>query len=185
MGWNVSNILVNEAIANKKSGGGGSTELSGLADTAIKTPSNGQVLSYDSTAEKWVNSDLPDLVIYSLEEREIGKWVDNKTLYQKTIPIEALPNNTTIQINHNIPNIDTIWVYDGFACDPTNDGFTNQLNLPNTALSGQWHTAVTKTFIQMWAGSDRRNYNKVYVTVRYTKTEPAPVQETKKKGGKK
>ena len=57
MGWNISNILVNEAIANKKAGGGGSsTTLSGLTDTDITTPTNGQVLTYDSTAEKWENA---------------------------------------------------------------------------------------------------------------------------------
>lgn len=56
MGWNVSNILVNEAIANKKVGGGGS--LSDLSDIAITTPNTGQVLKYNSTNEKWENSDI-------------------------------------------------------------------------------------------------------------------------------
>lgn len=58
MGWNVSNILVNEAIANKKAGGGGggSSTLAGLTDTAINEPSNGQILTYDSSSSKWKNA---------------------------------------------------------------------------------------------------------------------------------
>lgn len=58
MGWNVPNILVNEAIANKKSGGGGggSSTLAGLTDTAINEPSNGQILTYDSSSSKWKNA---------------------------------------------------------------------------------------------------------------------------------
>lgn len=38
-------------------GGGGSAKtLASLTDTDITTPSNGQVLTYDSTSEKWENS---------------------------------------------------------------------------------------------------------------------------------
>lgn len=39
-------------------GGGGSTALSDLTDTSISSPSNGQVLEYDSTAQKWKNASL-------------------------------------------------------------------------------------------------------------------------------
>lgn len=37
-------------------GGGGSSTLSGLTDVDITTPSNGQVLKYDSTSQKWENA---------------------------------------------------------------------------------------------------------------------------------
>lgn len=37
-------------------GGGGSTTLSGLTDTDIDTPTDGQVLKYDATTNKWVNA---------------------------------------------------------------------------------------------------------------------------------
>ena len=38
-------------------GGGGSSTLSGLTDTTITSPSNGQVLTYNSSSSKWVNGD--------------------------------------------------------------------------------------------------------------------------------
>lgn len=40
-------------------GGGGSTTLSGLTDVDISTPSNGQVLAFDSTSQKWENTEAP------------------------------------------------------------------------------------------------------------------------------
>lgn len=36
-------------------GGGGSSTLSGLTDTSISSPTNGQVLKYNSTSNKWEN----------------------------------------------------------------------------------------------------------------------------------
>lgn len=35
------------------------TDLTGLADTNISNPANGQVLQYDATSSKWVNATLP------------------------------------------------------------------------------------------------------------------------------
>lgn len=43
-----------EAI-NNSGGGGGSSTLAGLNDVAIASPSNGQVLSFDSNTNKWKN----------------------------------------------------------------------------------------------------------------------------------
>ena len=45
--------------AIEQGGGGGSSTLSGLTDVDITSASNGQVLTYDSTSEKWENSSLP------------------------------------------------------------------------------------------------------------------------------
>lgn len=36
--------------------GGGSSTLAGLTDTAITTPTNGQVLTYDAANDKWINA---------------------------------------------------------------------------------------------------------------------------------
>lgn len=37
----------------------GATTLSGLTDTTISSPSNGQVLTYDNNTSKWINSAVP------------------------------------------------------------------------------------------------------------------------------
>ena len=69
MAWDMKNILVNQASAIKKAGGGGgSSTLADLTDTDISTPTNGQVLTYDSTAEKWENANPPTPETPSLED---------------------------------------------------------------------------------------------------------------------
>lgn len=47
---------VQTGLAAAIAGGGGSGTLAGLTDTDITTPTNGQVLAYDSTESKWVNA---------------------------------------------------------------------------------------------------------------------------------
>lgn len=64
--------------AIEQGGGGGSSTLSGLTDVDITSASNGQVLTYDSTAEKWENaaaidelSDLDDVAITSATDGQV------------------------------------------------------------------------------------------------------------------
>ena len=45
-----------ETIDNNLGGGGGSSSLAGLSDVNLTTPTNGQVLTYDSNNSKWVNA---------------------------------------------------------------------------------------------------------------------------------
>ena len=47
---------VQDGLTAALSGGSGSSTLAELTDTDISTPTNGQVLTYDSTAEKWENA---------------------------------------------------------------------------------------------------------------------------------
>lgn len=52
-----SNLVaaINEAAQSGGGGGGGSSTLSGLTDTSISNKTDGQVLTYDGTSNKWVN----------------------------------------------------------------------------------------------------------------------------------
>ena len=53
---NASYSNVQTALSAALTGGGGSTSLADLTDTTITSPSNGQILQYDGTSEKWVNA---------------------------------------------------------------------------------------------------------------------------------
>lgn len=46
--------------------------------------------------------------IYSEEEKEVGVWIDNKPLYQKTLTGNSDPNSTSIRVNVSALNLDTI-----------------------------------------------------------------------------
>lgn len=51
-------------------GGGGSSTLAGLSDVDITTPTDGQVLSYDSVNQEWVNADVGDASKVELTQAE-------------------------------------------------------------------------------------------------------------------
>lgn len=51
-------------------GGGGSSTLAGLTDVDITTPTDGQVLSYDSVNQEWVNADVGDASKVELTQAE-------------------------------------------------------------------------------------------------------------------
>lgn len=55
-------------------------------------------------------------VIYSLEERKIGKWINDKPLYEKTVVLDN-PDNTSYDqfaIAHGIENIESCVDFKGF-----------------------------------------------------------------------
>lgn len=96
------------------------------------------------------------------------KWIDNKTIYRKTISIGALPNATGKQVNHGISGLDTIIKMEGFAKDP--NAFT-PLPFPGTAANpaGFIQVGITSTVISIGTGTDRSNATG-YVTLYYTKS---------------
>lgn len=52
---------------------------------------------------------------YSTNETRIGTWM-GKPLYRKVLSTVGLASETKKSINHNITNLDKIWVVGGFAC---------------------------------------------------------------------
>lgn len=46
--------------------------------------------------------------IYSTEEREVGVWIDNKPLYQKTYRVQSLPNASAVEYSLGISDIDSV-----------------------------------------------------------------------------
>lgn len=96
------------------------------------------------------------------------KWIDNKTIYRKTIDIGALPNATGKQVNHGISGLDTVVKMEGFAKDP--NAFT-PLPFPGSASNpaGFIQVGITSTAVSIGTGTDRSNATG-YVTLYYTKS---------------
>ena len=96
------------------------------------------------------------------------KWIDNKTIYRKTIDIGALPNATGKQVNHGISGLDTVVKMEGFAKDP--NAFT-PLPFPGTSSNpaGFIQVGITSTAVSIGTGTDRSNATG-YVTLYYTKS---------------
>ena len=65
----------------KGGGSGGSSALSDMTDVTLTNLQANDVLKYNGSV--WVNDD--NLHEYSTEEKIVGKWIDGKSIYEKTI----------------------------------------------------------------------------------------------------
>ncbi len=106
---------------------------------------------------------------YSLEEQVVGKWVDGKPVYQKTVACGALPNSTNKTVNHNISNLDYIIKWTGSASQST--GIHIKFPYVNiSTLGNSCNVWIDKTGIGIETTSNLSAYTKSYVTLQYTKT---------------
>lgn len=119
-----------------------------------------------------LTSDLSNYInngesIYSTDETIVGKWIDGKPLYQKTINFGSLPNSTTKYVSHSITNIDNIWVHDGFTNIDGN--YFGPLVYSSNNAPDNYAFYVNKTQI-LCETHCNRSTETAYVTLRYTKT---------------
>ena len=145
--------------------------ITDLEDVNVTSISNGQVLAWDSVSEKFVNvtpSSGGTSIDYSTTEQVIGKWIDGRDLYQKTVNFGALPNNTYKSTAHDISNLDYIVSFEGTAKSTTYSLPIPYLHLATTSYYIEVY--FTDTNIVIGTKSDRSGYDKCYITLRYVKT---------------
>ena len=120
---------------------------------------------------------------YSEEEKVIGRWIDGKPLYQKTIIYNKSDFGSAGEhsLLHNIVNVEKIWydlsqshVY--AIVNNSLEVWTMSNNNSGTAynFTGVWANTTT---LSVYIGNDLFNrtqlYNSIIITVRYTKTTDA------------
>lgn len=143
--------------------------ITDLEDVAVTSIQDGQVLAWDSVSQKFENVTPASGggVNYSETEQDSGiKWIDGKTLYQKTINFGALPNNTTKQVNHNISNIDNICKIE---CIMNYPGLVFGEILPPLEANKGFRLNVRQNTVEVSTTGNWSSYT-AYVTVYYTKT---------------
>lgn len=106
---------------------------------------------------------------YSTDEVDTGKkWIDGKTIYQKTFVMGGLGVATTIKKPHNISNLDIVIRIQGIAKE---NSIGATINLPHAADRQPYTVTVyadnTNVNIQTYA--DQSGYVQSYVTLWYTK----------------
>lgn len=114
---------------------------------------------------------------YSTEEQVIGKWIDGKPLYRKTITFTTIiKKNEATSIAHNITNVKNIFIDYGASFMEANIGTTNYLSY-GFPLIGYDNSINDKVFcyanitnIEFYAnGNWAGNWIK-HITLKYTKT---------------
>jgi len=121
----------------------------------------------DVLANKFSKADL-----YSTDEKMIGRWIDGKPLYQKTINTGVLPNKSTKSIAHGISDIDN--VVNGFGFFIHNNG--NLFYFFNHPYTSYMNIYIDKTNINVVTGTDATAYTNSYVTLQYTKTTDSAIE---------
>ena len=114
---------------------------------------------------------------YTTSEQVIGKWIDGKPLYRKTITFTTtIKMNETTSIAHNITNAKNIFIDFGASFMEANIGSSDYLsyNFPLIGYTGnitdKMYCYVTPTNINFYSnGAWGNNWTK-HITLKYTKT---------------
>lgn len=167
---------------------GGASAVSDLTDVDLTSLSNGQILKYNSTNQKWENANesggggsaemlAPTPFIYSEDEEQVGIWKDGKPLYQKVVNYGALPNASgSVNKAHNIANVDNIFIAGGYFVETSgSDKYYYPLVLASGSNEYNIYTRVDKTNIRVSVNRDRSSMAAI-VVVQYTKTTDAAWQ---------
>lgn len=135
---------------------GNPIEVSGTVNTAELLPISGN----DPTDTK---SYIDNLTDYSTSEKVVGKWIDNSLIYEKTIYLGNLPDNTSASIPHNISGLKFLIDFQGFGY------ITNSVYFPLPFVSSSpIYVAVSTTDITITTTSNRST-TQGYITLRYVK----------------
>ena len=100
---------------------------------------------------------------YSTNEVLIGKWIDNKDLYQKSFGV-TLPNNLTGSVNTNLTTESVKNIYGSY----TDEIRVYPINFHDQTSHNEINTSYENGYIKFETNFDGSNYTG-YVTLEYTK----------------
>lgn len=112
---------------------------------------------------------IKDVEVYSTSEKVVGKWIDGKPLYQKTIQMQTVSAGTVGTYDISSLNCDTVWIdfgnsfaYSGEIALPINRTHTGN-------IASQSDVRITRSTITIICGSGTSAGNPI-ITIKYTKT---------------
>ena len=118
-----------------------------------------------------INSD-----IYSLEEKQIGSWVDGKPVYQKTIYfqyINLVPTGTYYYYSYDLTSLSIKYniSIEGTFYDSVDDArYPITLISPNSEYSLYCMFEDKRLFFLSKSSYGTNRIQDIYVTIKYTKT---------------
>lgn len=118
-------------------------------------------------------SSINPLDEYSTTEKVVGKWIDDRDVYEKVVNFGALPNATTKSVAHGITDLDYCISVSAVASNSEHSNFVLPLVQPETtAIPSQIGITLNATNINIYSGADRSGYTSCYVVLRYVKVAP-------------
>lgn len=148
----------------------GTVQLSGIttgsSQPLISTRPTNTSITWCIKAEHTYFVKFEDAKLYSEQERVIGKWIDNKLLYQKVITFNDVFNTTGVrEFPHGILDVEFIFVKDLIIADPTSGNGRYMLGSLSGILDG---IEVNNTNIDFSVKPSSKPYNLI-VILNYTK----------------
>ena len=142
--------------------------LSGLSDTNISTPTNGQVLKYNGSQWTNANESGGSSHTYSTSEQVIGTWIDGKPLYEKTVQhteTKTIAYKSNYTCLAGLTNVDVCMMCQG-SYNPDWDAGHWRQNYPT------WYNVRTDTISlqNMDTNGNSNTYLGIIEILRYTKT---------------
>ena len=169
---NLTSISETGSTASQAISAGTYFYLDGTLVRAKTAIANGATFTLNTNYEVVTDGALNKSVIYSTEEHIIGKWIDGRDLYQKTLDLGTMPNNAAKNVAHGISNLDFIIDYRGFVKHSTvarnglplpfvNSGGTNATSNIRLGLNGSDLVVMVPSDFSSYEG---------YATIQYVKT---------------
>ena len=147
---------------------------------SVNTKVNGQLVP--SAGLYSVTKPIGMADIYSTEEKEVGLWIDNKPLYQRTLTINTIASTVGVQrFAHNIANIETAFAISGTWLQKSDDSvYIGTKDIIRT--DGNGNINVGKGSVGVWVDAtniiidttENRSSQYLIVTIQYTKTTDTP-----------
>lgn len=140
--------------------------------TSLTTLSSGEKLTLAFGKIAYAIDILINRSVYSEQEKLVGKWLDGKPIYQKTIIVQPEINVTDAIIDISALNVDKIIKIEGSMLT---DGGNSYISIPayysNAAYNSVYYNVSAKQ-VHLRLGPQYYNYstNVAYITLQYTKT---------------
>lgn len=142
--------------------------------TSLTTLSSGEKLTLAFGKIAYAIDILINRSVYSEQEKLVGKWLDGKPIYQKTIIFQPEINVENPVIDTSALNVDKIIKIEGSMLT---DGGNSYISIPayynnnNTAYNSVYYNVSSKQVnLRLGAQYYRYSNNVAYITLQYTKT---------------
>ena len=129
--------------------------------------STGDVLSLGSSGPEWATP--AGGVSYSTTEREVGKWVDGSTLYEKTIVkqnISSASSSTVLIPSSELTGINIVEIGGSYISTTQSSTYPINAYINSNSMITTWLAEGDIYYWLYWGEADTYN---AYITIRYTK----------------
>ena len=144
---------------------------SGIPNIALHKNGVGIMGKYDTTEGGLLQIAGKDIFKYSADEKVIGTWIDNKSIYSKVITLRnGEIHGGYYEYNHNINNLSQVLNIYGMCYSSTKQHPIQRVVPDAISNWGIGLGDITQSKFALHFGNSYQDINLVYIVIEYTKT---------------